>query len=1028
MDNNHQSRTAKLEDCPSVEPSTNGSDDAPTMDYVERMLQSLNTAPNTPSPLNSETQSESNASFPLAHSMDEDTVNRVKSTLKHENSELFESAHNNITALAESEPRRTDQSNRVSQNCSPLLSSSNTNTASWSPVTNNSSSVGINPKNTTTLSSARPLLANHYSSEYTSANGITKAGYLTKQGGSWKNWKRRYFVLQNKHLFYFHNEQEAKKVNLLPLGVIPLTSFFSVIKCKPPSGAAGSLGKIFRGMSSNSGTYMFKIETVHRSWSFYADTVEDQLDWIRILEEIDIENKRDNTCSLDANCVLDSRKHEIVRGWLEQHTKGIVKRRWCVLRGDTLMLYLAPGDPSPRRTVKLSERQNTLEMVPFTEVDSDAEDEKEKSGSIFRFGIICSDGYCRWFKCTTPQDLEAWTFSLQYLIPISPNCKTIFESYVTATVSAIFGNQHAIELQDPRYLLYFDNVVASNPLLCFESEIQKQGIPLTMLPTRKLAEEAVRLAKAIKLFVNTPIDSDNVEYHLTLVQAMIQSCLANPLVQNEFLLQLTKQTSNHPDQSGSSALQVWQLYCIALSMFHPTRDVFHYIRFHLSTIMGKYHGDLLGEYAFYCLRMLLHANDGDAISTRHAREAHKIAGYNTINEIIIEGSRKYPPSYMEIMNVLNIQEPPSVMRVIIDCKNDELLSLPFDPFTKVKDVIDTLCTALNVGKNVIGSPMPASEYRLYARVPDLSSDSPFSHDKMEILDKNLYLADIIYKLDCQIRGSLKANDKRWWWLKENNAPFLVFKLRYFLPSLKSTEDRVIDIITTNATETEKRFIMNYIIQHTNFRHFKAEDLLSITAYYAQVEWGDHFPLIQNRDLVHSQIQYLLDVFHEDSSAANKIESKPGSVFSVITQSDSLVGEISNNWMCLRGKPADSCMNSFLKLTIHMVTKYSYRIYAECNGKDLADICKLDLSTTGLKIVCLGRVVVQCGYDSVSYYVKGDEKSIILGVKRAAIYEKLLPNKKDHAEAVRLNIYLADEQKHSNEFIHILRYFCDLWRK
>eukprot|EP01090_Pellita_catalonica_P020799 TRINITY_DN759_c0_g1_i3.p1 TRINITY_DN759_c0_g1~~TRINITY_DN759_c0_g1_i3.p1 ORF type:complete len:864 (+),score=193.10 TRINITY_DN759_c0_g1_i3:343-2592(+) len=44
-----------------------------------------------------------------------------------------------------------------------------------------------------------------------------KIGYLTKQGGNFKSWKRRYFVLQDNFLFYYVREKEE------PKGVIHLT-------------------------------------------------------------------------------------------------------------------------------------------------------------------------------------------------------------------------------------------------------------------------------------------------------------------------------------------------------------------------------------------------------------------------------------------------------------------------------------------------------------------------------------------------------------------------------------------------------------------------------------------------------------------------------------------------------------------------------------------------------------------------------------------------------------------------------------
>lgn len=35
-----------------------------------------------------------------------------------------------------------------------------------------------------------------------------KEGWLVKQGGSWKNWKRRWFVLSDSCLYYFKHTAE----------------------------------------------------------------------------------------------------------------------------------------------------------------------------------------------------------------------------------------------------------------------------------------------------------------------------------------------------------------------------------------------------------------------------------------------------------------------------------------------------------------------------------------------------------------------------------------------------------------------------------------------------------------------------------------------------------------------------------------------------------------------------------------------------------------------------------------------------
>lgn len=42
-----------------------------------------------------------------------------------------------------------------------------------------------------------------------------KAGYLTKQGKTVKNWRKRWIVLKNNHLHYFKAKDVCRVVNLI---------------------------------------------------------------------------------------------------------------------------------------------------------------------------------------------------------------------------------------------------------------------------------------------------------------------------------------------------------------------------------------------------------------------------------------------------------------------------------------------------------------------------------------------------------------------------------------------------------------------------------------------------------------------------------------------------------------------------------------------------------------------------------------------------------------------------------------------
>lgn len=62
-------------------------------------------------------------------------------------------------------------------------------------------------------------------------------GWLTKQGGSVKSWKRRWFILKNPCLYYFKDPMDS-----LALGVILLPSYTIAVapEVKQPFGFKGS--------------------------------------------------------------------------------------------------------------------------------------------------------------------------------------------------------------------------------------------------------------------------------------------------------------------------------------------------------------------------------------------------------------------------------------------------------------------------------------------------------------------------------------------------------------------------------------------------------------------------------------------------------------------------------------------------------------------------------------------------------------------------------------------------------------------
>ncbi|XP_038613573.1 pleckstrin homology domain-containing family A member 1 isoform X4 [Tachyglossus aculeatus] len=95
-------------------------------------------------------------------------------------------------------------------------------------------------------------------------NAVIKAGYCVKQGAVMKNWKRRYFQLDENTIGYFKSELEKE-----PLRIIPLKEVHKVQECKQSDIM----------MRDN----LFEIVTASRTFFVQADSPEEMHSWIKAI-------------------------------------------------------------------------------------------------------------------------------------------------------------------------------------------------------------------------------------------------------------------------------------------------------------------------------------------------------------------------------------------------------------------------------------------------------------------------------------------------------------------------------------------------------------------------------------------------------------------------------------------------------------------------------------------------------------------------------------------------------------------------
>ncbi|XP_048026412.1 pleckstrin homology domain-containing family A member 1 isoform X1 [Megalobrama amblycephala] len=104
----------------------------------------------------------------------------------------------------------------------------------------------------------------YYLSRSNQDQSIIKYGYCVKQGAVMKNWKRRYFMLDDNALSYFKSEMDRE-----PLRVVPLKEVNKVQECKQSD----------LMMRDN----LFELVTTSRTFYIQSDSPEEMHGWIKAI-------------------------------------------------------------------------------------------------------------------------------------------------------------------------------------------------------------------------------------------------------------------------------------------------------------------------------------------------------------------------------------------------------------------------------------------------------------------------------------------------------------------------------------------------------------------------------------------------------------------------------------------------------------------------------------------------------------------------------------------------------------------------
>jgi len=214
--------------------------------------------------------------------------------------------------------------------------------------------------------------------------------------------------------------------------------------------------------------------------------------------------------------------------------------------------------------------------------------------------------------------------------------------------------------------------ILSGELLTFSKKPLEK--PLTTLP-EKLQNEALEIFKSIQLYSNALVNQTALDYHVILAQNIAAKCLREAEFQNEMILQLIKQTTNHPYPNSGLTAQTWQLFAVLLGVFKPTKLVHLYLFLQLKRSLSskKASDSPVVKYVNYCLKLL---EDSSSIK------------------------RIFPPSRLEIVSVFSIMDLVEINEKVINMDftllNGDVISVPFSPITVVDNLLEDIRSTIDL--------------------------------------------------------------------------------------------------------------------------------------------------------------------------------------------------------------------------------------------------------------------------------------------------------------------------------------------
>ncbi|XP_072031714.1 pleckstrin homology domain-containing family H member 1-like isoform X2 [Amphiura filiformis] len=577
---------------------------------------------------------------------------------------------------------------------------------------------------------------------------MEKSGWLTKLGGRVKSWKRRWFVLKNGELRYYKSQNDT---NRKPRGQVPLDSMCKILRSE--------------------GSLTFELVTAKRTYYLTAESSILMEEWIKVLQ-----NVLRHHCSISA--VEPSETKPSIEGWLTKVKHGHSKSCWGALVNRTFHYYKAKEDKHPIGSINMKDV-----MVEEVDQSQDSDDEDtHPSSNKFTLALTVSklQSGPTYLIFTTKEDKDTWLYHL--LVASgggSADTGTEYERLI-AKLMEVEGDTGS-----PFW---------KHAQLCYSKESIDR--PLTTLPSEPLKKEAVKLNKSCNLFITVQMEAMAIDYHVSLAQNALQTCLSHPELQNEMYCQLIKQTTRIPQgPSASSSLQAnppdftfnqaWQLMSLCCSLFLPRQKYMWYLRMHLQRYADPKTD--FGKYAIFCQRSL--------------------------DRTVMNGGRDAKPSRLEVLSILQRHPYHHSLPISIPVHfmNNTYEVVGFDGSTMVSELLQTL------NRQVGMRDCEESGFALF-------TDDPAGRDVEHCLQNSVKICDVISKWEQTVKETQTGK------VETAKMVRLTYKNRLFFRNMvkKETErERLLIVHQVNRDITRGRFPIN------------RELALELAVLMAQLEFGDY---------------------------------------------------------------------------------------------------------------------------------------------------------------------------------------------